>query len=65
MVATWPYTATMPTERTAEAKTNLRVPADVLETMRLLARADQRSLNGEIIVALREFIERRSATPQK
>ncbi len=35
------------------------VSDDLLESMKGLAREDNRSLNGEIIQALREFINRR------
>jgi hypothetical protein len=35
------------------------VSDDILESMKRLAREDNRSLNGEIMQALREFINRR------
>jgi hypothetical protein len=58
MVALWPYTDHMTQERSAEAKTNLRVSPDVLEAMRRLARVNERSLNKEIVMAMREYVER-------
>ena len=65
MVAMWPYIDTMPKERATEAKTNLRVSPDVLEAMRQLARVNERSLNKEIVMALREYVERHQRTEAK
>lgn len=58
----------MDTERNWETFTPARkqkkvqvrfVSDDILESMKRLAREDNRSLNGEIMQALREFINRR------
>jgi hypothetical protein len=38
---------------------NVRFPPDVIEAMRRLARQDARSLNSEVIWALRNYIARR------
>jgi len=40
---------------------NIRFPPEVVEVMKRLAREDTRSLNGEIIWALRAFIVQRQA----
>ncbi len=40
-------------------KLQVRLPKDVLQRMKELARQEDRSLNGEIVQALREFIARR------
>jgi hypothetical protein len=40
---------------------NIRFPAEVVEAMKRLAHQDTRSLNGEIIWALRAFIVQREA----
>lgn len=42
----------------AEVKITLRVPAEVAETMKRLARENDRSLNGELIRAIRKHIAR-------
>jgi hypothetical protein len=45
-----------------QKKLQLRFPLDeILEDMRRLAKEDNRSLNGEIMQALREFIKQRKA----
>jgi hypothetical protein len=40
---------------------NIRFPPEVVEVMKRLAREDTRSLNGEVIWALRAFIVQRQA----
>jgi predicted transcriptional regulator len=45
-------------KRQEEAKITLRVPAEVAETMKRLARENDRSLNGELVRAIREYIAR-------
>lgn len=42
-----------------EVKITLRMPAEVAEGMKLSARENDRSLNGEIVRALREYLARR------
>ena len=37
---------------------NTRYPNDLLDTLRVLAQQHQRSLNGEIVWALRDYISR-------
>ena len=41
-----------------ERRISIRFPLDVLATIRALARQHERSFNGEVIWALREFAER-------
>jgi predicted transcriptional regulator len=36
----------------------IRIPAEIAETLRRLAKQHDRSLNGEIVRALREYTER-------
>jgi len=36
----------------------IRVPSDVADSLRRLAKQHDRSLNGEIVRALREYVER-------
>lgn len=52
-------------ERPHETRISIRFPDDVLAGMRKLMREDERSFNGEIIVALREFIARRDQLTEK
>ena len=41
-----------------EVKITLRVPPDVADAMKRLAHANDRSLNGELVRAIREYIAR-------
>jgi hypothetical protein len=41
-----------------ETKLTIRIPAAIAEQMRRLAKQHDRSLNGEIVRALREYAER-------
>jgi predicted HicB family RNase H-like nuclease len=41
-----------------QKKITIRVPADIHAALVALAKQDQRSLNAEIVVALRAFIEK-------
>jgi len=41
-----------------DVKITLRVPTEVAEIMKRLARANDRSLNGELVRAIREYIAR-------
>lgn len=47
-------------EKQAEAKLNVRFPLEVMQALRELARKHQRSLNGEIVWIMREYIERQA-----
>jgi len=38
-----------------ETKITIRIPADIAEALRRLAKEHDRSLNGEIVRALREY----------
>jgi hypothetical protein len=42
-----------------EVKITLRLPADVAEAMKQSAHANDRSLNGEVVRALREYLAKR------
>jgi hypothetical protein len=44
--------------RKGETRISIRFPLDVLNAIRALARKHERSFNGEIIWALREYVER-------
>ena len=44
-----------------ERRISIRFPLDVLATVRALAKKHERSFNGEVIWALREYIERHKA----
>ncbi len=46
-------------EQQPEVKITVRIPPDVAEAMRRLAERNDRSLNGEIVRALREYARRR------
>lgn len=43
-------------ERRGDIKITLRLPADVAEGMKQSAQQNDRSLNGEIVRALREYL---------
>jgi hypothetical protein len=47
----------------AEIKITLRLPADVAERMKRAAQENDRSLNGEIVRALREYLAKRKRGP--
>jgi len=42
-----------------EKNVTIRLPAELLKDMRELARAHTRSLNGEVLVALREYVKQK------
>jgi len=42
-----------------EVKITVRFPADVIEDLRPIAKQEDRSLNGEIVQAVREYIAKR------
>ncbi len=46
--------------RQEEVKITLRMPAEVAEGMKQSAHENDRSLNGEIVRALREYLAKRS-----
>ena len=46
-------------EKKKEVKITVRFPADVIEELRPIAQQEDRSLNGEIVQAVREYIIRR------
>jgi hypothetical protein len=48
----------MATAQKGERRISIRFPLDVLAAIRALAKKHERSFNGEIIWALREYIER-------
>jgi hypothetical protein len=41
-----------------ETRISIRFPRDILAALRTLARQHERSFNGEVIWALREYVER-------
>jgi predicted transcriptional regulator len=45
-------------EKQPPTNITIRIPAEIAEMLRLLAKQHDRSLNGEIVRALREYIER-------
>jgi len=45
-------------ERQKEYRTQIRFPADVWDKMKNLAQEHDRSLNGEVIRALRQYIQK-------
>ena len=51
------YNGSMSTERD-EVRISIRFPREVAETMRRLAREHDRSINGEMMRAAREYIAR-------
>ena len=55
------YTSGMDTEQ-RETKITIRIPAEIAEQMRRLAKRHDRSLNGEIVRALREYGEKHQET---
>jgi len=46
-------------EKKKEVKITVRFPPDVIEVLRPLAQEEDRSLNGEIVQAVREYIAKR------
>jgi predicted transcriptional regulator len=53
----WWYIKGMETKE-PETKITVRIPAEIADKMRQLAKRHDRSLNGEIVRALREYTER-------
>ncbi len=50
----------MEKEKQHEQSITIRFPLDVLEAIRQLARGHDRSFNGEVVWALREYAKRHS-----
>jgi hypothetical protein len=48
----------MQNEQKSERRISIRFPLDVLAVIRALAKQHERSFNGEVIWALREYAER-------
>jgi hypothetical protein len=48
----------MDTTQQGERRISIRFPLDVLAVIRALAKKHERSFNGEVVWALREFAER-------
>lgn len=48
----------MESTQKAERRISIRFPLDVLAAIRALAKQHERSFNGEVIWALREYVER-------
>ncbi len=48
-----------------EAHITVRIPADIAEAMRQLAKQHDRSLNGELVRAMREYIEKHQQRQEK
>ena len=46
---------------TQEKTLTIRLPAELLKDMRELAQEHTRSLNGEVLVALREYVKQQKA----
>lgn len=47
------------TTHTTHTSITIRVPVEIMELLRVLAKQHDRSLNGEITTALREYTEKR------
>lgn len=45
-------------EKPRAIKITVRFPAELIEALRLLAKQEDRSLNGEIVQAVREYLKR-------
>lgn len=44
-------------EKQPPTNITIRIPPEIAETLRILAKQHDRSLNGEIVRALREYVE--------
>ncbi len=47
-----------------EIRITVRFPADLIEQLRPLAQQETRSLNGEIVQAVRDYLERKKKNAQ-
>ena len=54
----WLYNECMSDKHPATISITIRIPAEIAEQMRRLAKTHDRSLNGEIVRALREYAEK-------
>jgi predicted transcriptional regulator len=52
-------------EKPGTTSITIRVPAEIAERLRRLAKQHDRSLNGEIVRALREYAEQQKHTREK
>lgn len=43
-------------DKTKETRITIRFPADLAEELRILAEQEERSINGEVVHALREYV---------
>jgi hypothetical protein len=51
----------MESTQKGERRISIRFPLDVLDAIRALAKRHERSFNGEVIWALREYVERHNS----
>jgi predicted transcriptional regulator len=51
-------------EKPVTTSITIRIPAEIAEVLRRLAREHDRSLNGEIVRALREYTEKQKSEKQ-
>jgi hypothetical protein len=51
-------------EQKQEIRITVRFPAELIEALRPLAKQEDRSLNGEIVLAVREYLKRKQQRPQ-
>jgi len=47
-----------------EIRITVRFPSELIEQLRVLAKSETRSLNGEIVQAVRDYLERRRKDAQ-
>lgn len=55
----------MKVKRDGDTPINTRYPKDILEDMRKLAERHERSFNGEVMWALREYINQQKGEQQR
>jgi hypothetical protein len=58
----WCYNSSMKKKAVKDISINTRYPPDLLDELRKLAVAHERSLNGEIVWALRQYVEQQKKT---
>lgn len=60
MLLVWCYSSSMEQEqKPAQVSINVRFPADLAAQVKQVAQEENRSLNGEILWALRDYLARR------